>query len=117
MNSEAMDPAALDRLRNAGGDDLVTGLVNMYLQGVGEKMQAIQEALNSEDLEEIERRSHMLVSSAGHLGGVLVSNLSKQIELAARDKNMEKVQLLIPELVSAEKDFSDYLRNEGKADE
>lgn len=111
MNSEAIDETAIDRLRKAGGEALLIGLKNLYLKNTPDKMKAIKDAMQSGDLETLEKTAHVLISSAGHLGGMGVSNLSQQVELAARAGNKDAALSLVPELIEKELEFTEYLRN------
>lgn len=112
MNELAIDPAILDRLEKLGGKQLKQELIQMYLDKRSEKLGGIRDGISKADFDTIERFAHTLISSAGNLGGLLVSRLSAKLEHAAMDKNLDQASQLFPELEKAEEVLTDYLKDE-----
>ncbi len=106
-----IDPNFLSRLKELGGEKLVSDLINMYLVRSAQLLDTVSHGMASRDLEVIQSASHSLISSAGNLGGKLVSDLSKSIEHAAIEAEEENLIKLFPELESAQTAFLKYLKS------
>lgn len=109
---DSIDKDVMERLRQMGGDELISGLVGLYLKGTPEKMDVLFQGMKKADFDPIERAAHSLISSAGNLGGKLVSELAKQIEAAALEQNMEEIERLAGELYQANALFINYLKEQ-----
>ncbi|MCF7823675.1 MAG: Hpt domain-containing protein [Candidatus Marinimicrobia bacterium] len=112
MNELAIDPSILARLEKLGGKKLKQDLIQMYLDKRPDKVAGIRDGISTTDYDAIERFAHTLISSAGNLGGMLVSQLSAKLELAAMEKDLGQATSLFPELESAEESLAAYLKNE-----
>lgn len=104
-----IDPAFLKRMAKMGSDQLVRELINMYFTRSVELLEAIAHGLQDGDDESIRNAAHSLISSSGNLGGKKVSDLAKQIELAAMNGEADTLKKLHPELLIAQDDFIQYL--------
>lgn len=107
---DSIDKDVLKRLHEMGGDELVTGLIDLYLKGAPVKMDAIFDGLKTASCEPIERAAHTMISSAGNLGGKLVSDLAKKIEAASLEENLEEIEHLAGQLYQANAIFNIYLK-------
>ena len=107
-----IDPAFLARLAKMGGDHLVVELTHMYFARSVELIDNIVSGLLNSEFEPIKNASHSLISSAGNLGGQRVSDLSKLIEQAALDRDLETLRALEPELLEAQSAFIAYLEKD-----
>ena len=82
-----IDPAAIEMLRELGGDDepdLLAELVGVFLTDAPERLRDMHTALAEGDFELLERAAHTLKSSAANLGAVLLCQHAKSLEAAAR---------------------------------
>ncbi len=105
-----IDPAFLTRMAKMGSDQLVIDLINMYFTRSVELIDAIGHGVQAgDDDDSIRNAAHSLISSAGNLGGKKVSDLAKQIELAAMNGDADTLKKLHPELIIAQGDFIQYL--------
>jgi len=91
-------PGALERLGEWGGDELVTKMVELFLQVAPERVEAIRSGLGKDDLTNVERGAHSLRSSAGNLGADRVRELAGRIEELAALGNREGLTPLVEEL-------------------
>ena len=96
-----VDPEALDRLREWGGDKLLTQMVGLFLANSGSRMDQIRAGVNGDDVAEAEKGSHSLKSSAANVGVGEVRTIAAEIEAAAVEGNIEAVRELLPGLEQA----------------
>ena len=97
-DSQVIDLAALDRLKEWGGDKLAGQMVRLFLKNSGTRMDQIRSGVESGDAQEAERGAHSLKSSAANIGAELLRTLATQIEAAALDEDTERMRELLPEL-------------------
>ena len=79
-----VDPEALERLEEWGGEDLIRQLIELFLQGTPERIAAIRAAVAGGDIKEGERGAHSLRSTADNLGAGGLSALAAEAEMALR---------------------------------
>jgi HPt (histidine-containing phosphotransfer) domain-containing protein len=91
-------PDALKRLGEWGGDELVSKMVELFLQVTPERVEAIRSGVQEEDLKRVERGAHSLRSSAGNLGAERVQELAGRIEELASLGNREGLAPLVEKL-------------------
>jgi len=109
-DSEIIDPQALDRLREWGGDKLAGQMVRLFLKNSGTRMDQIRTGVDGGDLEEAERGAHSLKSSAANIGAELLRTLATRLESAALESNEEDAKTILPELESAYADAMGELK-------
>lgn len=105
-----IDPGFLTRMASMGGEMLVRELIQMYFARSEELVQSIAAGLTENQYEPAARAAHSLVSSSGNLGGQLVSYLSKEIERAAENQDISKLETLYMQLLKAQEAFIIYLQ-------
>ncbi len=101
MDSTIIDPAGLGRLEEWGGPKLVKEMIRLFLEHGPARMDQIRIVLESDDLDQPERGSHSLKSSAANLGAGRVRRIADEIELAASNGEVERVRELLPGLEDA----------------
>lgn len=99
--TSAIDPAALERLREWGGEKLVGQMIRLFISNAGQRVDQIRAGVRANQIGEAEMGAHSLKSSAANLGAERVRALAAVIELAAADGNMPPVTENLPELESA----------------
>lgn len=97
----AVDPEALDRLREWGGDRLLAQMIRLFLSNAGTRVDQIRTGVREGIAREAEMGAHSLKSSAANLGAQRVRVLAADIELAAAAGDMEPVARVLPELEAA----------------
>ncbi len=99
--SDAIDPKAIARLREWGGDKLVGQMVKLFLANSPARVDQIRAGLESNDAQESERGAHSLKSSAANVGGEEVRRIALEMEGAAAKGDLEAVRGLLPSLEEA----------------
>ncbi|MCF7807444.1 MAG: Hpt domain-containing protein [Candidatus Marinimicrobia bacterium] len=110
MKDDSIDEDVLLRLHKMGGAELVSGLIALYFKNAPEKLDTIYTGLKNGDSESIERAAHTMISSAGNLGGKLVSDLAKKIEAAAMENDLKEIEDLVGPFDQANTSFYNYLK-------
>jgi HPt (histidine-containing phosphotransfer) domain-containing protein len=86
-------PAVLERI---GGDtDFLQDLLNLYFQEFGEKRERLEEALSRGDSTQIQEIGHSLKGASANLSLTPLQKLALAIEMAGREKDMEKARQAI----------------------
>lgn len=98
---EVIDPQALERLREWGGDKLAAQMVRLFLKNSGTRMDQIRLGIGNADPEEAERGAHSLKSSAANIGAERLRTLATQVESAALEADVERMTNLLPDLEAA----------------
>ncbi len=99
--SEVIDPQAIERLKEWGGEKLAGQMVRLFLKNSGTRMDQIRTGIAEADVEEAERGAHSLKSSAANIGGEHLRTLATKIEAAALANDVEGMRQLGPELEAA----------------
>jgi HPt (histidine-containing phosphotransfer) domain-containing protein len=85
MGSEAfLDPAALEGLRELGGDEFVTDLVDTFLADAP----PLLAALRGSDTDEVRRAAHTLKSNGATFGATRFADLCRELEMLARSGDL-----------------------------
>ena len=87
---------ALERL----GDDeeLLREIREIFSDDAPKQMEALKRAIDTNDVVLTERQAHSLKSAAANIGAELMRDKAFEIELAARDKNLNNLQMLYEKL-------------------
>lgn len=99
--SEVIDPQALERLKEWGGDKLAAQMVRLFLKNSGTRMEQIRSGIEAGDVDEAERGAHSLKSSAANIGAERLRTLATQVEAAALDRHLDRMTQLLPKLDNA----------------
>lgn len=83
--ADRFDPAAIDRLRRLGGDELVRRMGDLFVTLGEERVAAARAGVTYGDLDTIERAAHSLKSSAGNVGAVALQRHAETVERAAAE--------------------------------
>jgi len=79
-----LDPAALDTLREIGGDEFLGELVDSFLAEAPSLLGEIRDAMESGNAENARRAAHTLKSNAATFGANALSELCRELEELAR---------------------------------
>lgn len=98
-----LDPGALDRLRGFGGEKLLRGMIELFVQNAPIKVAEAREALDCGDAAALRSALHGLKSSAGQLGARTVhqacvagEELASRGELAACAPHVQRAESDLP---------------------
>jgi len=97
----AVDPQALDRLREWGGEKLLNQMVRLFLDNSKTRMDQIRTGVEGGDSEEAERGAHSLKSSAANVGGTEVRRIAADMEAAAVRGEADTLREMLPGLEEA----------------
>ena len=96
-----IDAEALDRLKEWGGDKLLTQMVRLFLDNSAKRMDQIRTGVETSDGAESEKGSHSLKSSAANVGALEVRRIAAEIEAAAVKGDSDSVRDMLPGLEEA----------------
>ena len=99
--SPIIDPQALERLKEWGGDKLAGQMVRLFLKNTGTRMDQIRSGVSGGSLDEAERGAHSLKSSAANIGAESLRTMATRMESAALESNLESARSLLPDLETA----------------
>lgn len=100
-DQEILDPSALDRLREWGGDKLLGQMIRLFLENSPTRMDQIRSGVGGAGVEEAEKGSHSLKSSAANIGAHKLRELSAEMERAATAGDLQTVTDMLPSLEDA----------------
>ena len=100
-DSQVLDPGALERLKEWGGEKLVAQMVRLFLKNSGTRMDQIRTGVAEEDAQESEWGAHSLKSSAANIGAEGLRALATSVESASLDKDMDRLRELLPQIEAA----------------
>ena len=93
-----------NKLQEIGGPRLASKIIDLFFEHMPEKIKTLSNALQIKDLSSLERTAHSMKSSSANLGLEQLQHLCTQLELKAREQNLEDCSFLVPDiLVSYEK--------------
>jgi two-component system, sensor histidine kinase and response regulator len=100
-DSEAINMRQLETLRDIGsraGKDLVTGLLQRFLEAVDERVTQIESAIIERDGTLLSRVAHTLKSSTANLGAEALSSCYRQLEHLGREGRIDEARALLANL-------------------
>lgn len=92
------DDAAIDRLRNLGGNELLGKMIELFLQGAPKRVSAALAGAEAGDWPAVEHATHSLKSSAANVGARGLSKLCEQIEQLSSQKEVADISKLMLQL-------------------
>jgi len=90
--------AALHRVM--GKEPYLLKLVDMFVDSVPEQVSQLRAAISSEDLEEAKMIAHSIKGVAANLGGLVLQSRAAEMEQAAKDKDLDKLETSLPTIES-----------------
>lgn len=104
-----IDPQALERLKEWGGDKLAGQMVRLFLKNSGTRMDQIRVGATEGNLDQAERGAHSLKSSAANIGAEVVRAHATKVESASMDKDLDEIREILPKLEAAYSDAMSQL--------
>lgn len=92
---------SLSQLQDENGSPLLDSLVSTYSDNGHELLAALEVAIANDDIEEVRRLSHAMKSSSGNLGLLVVSAISREMELGCRESKTNDLANQYQQLVAA----------------
>ncbi|MBI5386059.1 MAG: Hpt domain-containing protein [Verrucomicrobia bacterium] len=100
-NEDCIDPRALDRLRDLGGNGFLRQMIGLFLDLARRKIEEARAAERAGNIQDIEKAIHALRSSSGNVGACAMFDLATRIEQLARDRDAGRLPPLLRELEAA----------------
>jgi histidine phosphotransfer protein HptB len=101
-----LDPAALEELRQLGGDDFVADLAATFL----DEAPPLLAALRGTDVDEVRRAAHTLKSNGATFGATRFSKLCRDLEEQAKAGDLTGAPALAAEIESEYELVAEELR-------
>ncbi len=105
--ARVLDLGVIEMLKGLGGDDepdLFVELVDLFLEDARGNLEALRDALDRTDAEEVERVAHMLKSSCGNVGATPLASTCFELEQLGRARRLSGATDL---LASALREFEE----------
>jgi PAS domain S-box-containing protein len=90
-----LDAAAIQNLRDLGGDEFLTEVVDAFLADAPGLMADLRNSLQAQNAEELRRAAHTLKSNGATLGATAFADLCRTVEHQAKDGRLEGCALLL----------------------
>lgn len=84
-----IDQATFNELKQMSGADFINELIDAFLDDAPAMISQMQSALETKDVESFRRNAHSLKSNANTFGAVELAGLAKELELMAKESNLE----------------------------
>ncbi len=111
---ELLDAEVIESLRELGGDDdpgLVQELIEMFLEDAPQRLDEMLQGLESGDYDLMQRSAHTLKSSAANMGAMVLSQVCKRMEAAAREQNKDSYEGMVEACREAYASSEEAMRN------
>ena len=83
-----IDRATFEELKQMSGGDFINELIDAFLDDAPNILNNMQLALGTHDIESFRRNAHSLKSNANTFGAVELASLAKELELMAKENNL-----------------------------
>ena len=85
--AERLDRAAIDRLLDLGGEKLLAGMIDLFLEHYPVRIEAARLGAAAGEHDVVRRAAHSLKSTAGNLGATTLQLLAARIETLAASED------------------------------
>ncbi|WP_076410693.1 response regulator [Shewanella sp. UCD-KL12] len=99
IDEEVWDKQALLK-RSMGKESLFNAIVKLFLEDMPKRVVALNDAGCKEDMEQLRQISHTIKGVAANLGGGRLQACAAEIELAAKDGDLNVINTKLPELTA-----------------
>jgi len=90
-----IDGAAVESLREVGGDDFVAEVIDTFLADVPTLLATLRHSLEAGDAVEVRRAAHTLKSNGATLGATDFAEVCRILEQQAKDGHLEEAPVLL----------------------
>jgi HPt (histidine-containing phosphotransfer) domain-containing protein len=84
-----LDDAALESLRELGGDEFVAEVIDTFLADAPALLESLRSSLEREDADELRRAAHTLKSNGATLGAASFSEACRELEQRAKESRLD----------------------------
>jgi HPt (histidine-containing phosphotransfer) domain-containing protein len=81
--------ATFEELKQISGEDFINELIDAFLEDAPNMLQNMQSALEAKDVESFRRNAHSMKSNANTFGAMELGALAKELELMAKENNLD----------------------------
>ena len=85
----AIDKAIFEELKQLSGADFIDELIDAFLDDAPKMVSQMEAALAARDVESFRRNAHSLKSNANTFGATELAGLAKELEMMARENNLD----------------------------
>ncbi len=97
-NEISLEAGALQNLRDLGGVEFLTEVVDLFLEDAPTLITSVRDSLERQDTEELRRAAHTLKSNGSTLGALEFAQLCRTVEQHARDGRLDGVSQLVDQI-------------------
>ncbi len=115
-DSSSIDLSVLSGLRDLqieGKPDIMEKIIRVYLSSTEPIIEKLKKSAAKEDMEELQSVAHSLKSSSANVGALKLSEICKDLEMACRNKTLEKktdlVEAVESEFFQVKHDLNSYI--------
>ena len=83
-----IDKATFEELKKLSGADFINELIDAFLDDAPNMISQMEAALVAKDVESFRRNAHSLKSNANTFGAIQLAALAKELELMAKENNL-----------------------------
>ena len=83
-----IEQTTFEELKQMSGGDFINELIDAFLEDAPNMLNNMQLALDVKDIESFRRNAHSLKSNANTFGAVELASLAKELELMAKENNL-----------------------------
>jgi HPt (histidine-containing phosphotransfer) domain-containing protein len=98
MNENKFDRAALERIQQLGGDDLLAQMIDLFLEHAPQKLETARCGRGSGDMKAVAFGLHSIKSSADNLGAQRLRELAEEMESLAMTGDESRIPSMWPDL-------------------
>ncbi len=91
--------------RLSGDESFCKELIEMFIQVIPERIKNLKAALNERNAETAELEAHTIKGMAANISACLMQKIACETEIAAKEKNFQRISSLIGEMEQAFKQF------------
>jgi CheY-like chemotaxis protein len=95
-----LEAAALDSLRELGGDDFLAEVIDAFQADAPDLMASLRRSLNHGDTDELRRSAHTLKSNGATLGAERFAELCRDLEARAKNDDLGAAPELVDEIAT-----------------
>ncbi|MFQ6605846.1 MAG: Hpt domain-containing protein [Fidelibacterota bacterium] len=90
-----LDIERLEKLKSIGGSELLSQMLNLYLENAPDRIAGITEGYAAGDFDRVKKSAHSLKSSSGNVGAMDFMIVCQDIETAAERGDREALESLM----------------------
>ena len=110
--SDGLEVAALDSLRELGGDEFVAEVIDTFLADAPMLLETMRSSLHVGDADELRRAAHSLKSNGATLGAGEFAEACREVEQRAKERSLDGAGELVERIEQAYGPLTEALANQ-----